>query len=89
MDKIYSLLILSVISFTIISCGEDERTSLNVEERKEVNDKYKEVLDSINKSMIAECEENRKKKFNIIVDSLKNTRLEEILLITKVKGNEK
>ena len=33
--------------------------------------------------------ENRKKNFNSIVDSLKNTRLKEILLITKVKGNEK
>ena len=74
---------------TILSCGEEERTSLNVDERKEVNEKYKAILDSLNKSLIVECEENRKKNFNSIVDSLKNTRLEEILLITKVKGNEK
>lgn len=77
------------MAFTILSCGEDERKSLNVDERKEVNEKYKEILDSLNKSLISECEENRKKIFKTIVDSLKNTRLEEILLITKVKGNEK
>ena len=72
-----------------MSCSEDKRTSLNIEERKEVNEKYKEVLDSLNKSLISECYENRQKNFTAIVDSLKNTRLEEILLITKVKGHEK
>lgn len=78
-----------VIVLATWSCGEDVRTSLNVEERKEVNKKYKEVLDSINKSMIAECEIYRNKRFDIVVDSLKKARLEEILLITKSKGNDK
>lgn len=80
---------MTIMAFAILSCGEEQRTSLNVDERKEVNEKYKEILDSLNKSLIAECEEKRNKNFNTIVDSLKNTRLEEILLITKVKGNEK
>lgn len=80
---------MTVLTLSITSCGEDKRTSLNVEERKEVNQRYKEVLDSINKTLITECEENRAQNFNLIVDSLKAARLEEILLITKVKGNEK
>ena len=77
------------MAFTMLGCSEEERTSLNVVERKEVNEKYKAILDSLNKSLIDECKENRKKNFNSIVDSLKNTRLKEILLITKEKGNEK
>ena len=75
--------------FVLISCGGDERTMLNVDERKVVNTRYKEALDSINKTMIAECTDRRKKKFDLLVDSIKTTRLEEIKLITKVKGNEK
>lgn len=85
-----------ILQFTLMtfllmamSCGEAERTSLSVEERKIVNTRYKEALDSINKAMIVECKDRRKKKFEILVDSLKTTRLEEIQLITKVKGNEK
>jgi len=89
MGKTVASYIIVMMILTILSCGEEERTSLNVDERKEVNEKYKAILDSLNKSLIVECEENRKKNFNSIVDSLKNTRLEEILLITKVKGNEK
>lgn len=80
------ILISFIVSFS--SCGEDERTSLNVEERKIVNTRYKEALDSINKLMITECTDRRKKKFDQLVDSLKKTRLEEIKLITKVKGDE-
>ena len=89
MIRVYFFLVLAVLASTTMSCGEEKRTSLNVEERKEVNQLYKEILDSLNKSLIAECEESRKKKFTAIVDSLKTTRLEEILLITKPKGNEK
>ena len=89
MGRTVASYIIVIMVLTILSCGEEERTSLNVDERKEVNEKYKAILDSLNKSLIVECEENRKKNFNSIVDSLKNTRLEEILLITKVKGNEK
>jgi len=83
------IVIIVIMAFTMLGCSEEERTSLNVVERKEVNEKYKAILDSLNKSLIDECKENRKKNFNSIVDSLKNTRLKEILLITKVKGNEK
>jgi hypothetical protein len=89
MGRTVASCIIVIMAFTILSCGEKERTSLNVVERKEVNEKYKAILDSLNKSLIDECKENRKKNFNSIVDSLKNTRLKEILLITKVKGNEK
>ena len=89
MGKKYSFLILAVVVFLTVSCEEDERKSLNVEERKEVNQKYKEVLDSINKTLIVECENNREQKFKTLVDSLKTARLEEILLITKPKGNDK
>jgi len=81
------LLIASLIA--VSSCGEEERTSLNVAERKIVNNRYKEALDSINKLLITECTDRRKKKFDHLVDSLKTTRLEEIKLITKVKSNEK
>lgn len=85
LSKLLFFGLLLSLSTVTMSCGEDVRTSLNVEERKEVNEKYKEVLDSINKSLIAECETNREKKFEYLVDSLKKTRLEEILLITKKK----
>lgn len=88
MSKYILHFILLCICTSIISCGEEERTSLNVEERKIVNSRYKEALDSINKLMIAECSERRKKKFDQLVDSLKTTRLEEIQLITKTKSNE-
>lgn len=81
-------IILLSILFTLIGCGEEKRTSLNVEERKEVNQQYKDVLDSLNKSLIAECDNNRNKKLNDLVDSLKKARLEEILLITKSNKNE-
>lgn len=89
MGRIFTFIFMSFIILSTVSCGETERTSLTIEERKEVNNQYKEILDSLNKLMISECEENRKVSFNSIVDSLKNTRLEEIQLITKVKGNEK
>ncbi|MDG1716203.1 MAG: hypothetical protein P8H42_01105 [Saprospiraceae bacterium] len=89
MGRTVASCIIVIMAFTMLGCSEEERTSLNVVERKEVNEKYKAILDSLNKSLINECKENRKKNFNSIVDSLKNTRLKEILLITKVKGNEK
>ncbi len=77
------------ILLIITACGEEERSSLNVEERRIVNTRYKEALDSINKLLITECTDRREKKFNHLVDSLKTTRLQEIELITKVKRNEK
>lgn len=89
MDKSIVYIIFISLTLLLIGCGEEERTSLNVDERKIVNNRYKEALDSINKIMITECTERREKKFKVLVDSLKTTRLEEIKLITKVKGNEK
>lgn len=71
------------------SCKDDIRTSLNIDERKEVNELYKSQLDSINKLMIKECDDRRASTFDNIVDSLKTTRLEEIKLITKSKKDEK
>ena len=35
------------MAFTILGCSEEERTSLNVVERKEVNEKDKAILDHI------------------------------------------
>lgn len=84
----FHIILISAILLAI-SCGEKKRTSLNIEERKIVNTRYKEALDSINKVMFAECKDRRKESFDQLVDSLKTTRLEEIELITKVKGNEK
>lgn len=78
-----------MVLLACMGCEEEVRTTLNVEERKEVNKRYKEALDSINKMMITECTDRRQKKFNRLVDSLKTTRIEEIELITKAKGNEK
>lgn len=84
-----TLKILAIFVFlSLVACGKEERTSLNVEERKIVNTRYKEALDSINKLMIAECTDLRKKKFDLLVDSIKTMRIEEIELITKVKSNE-
>jgi len=88
MGKGILYILLLVVLTSVISCGEEERTSLNVAERKIVNTRYKEALDSINKMLIAECTDRKEKKFDDLVDSLKTTRLEEIKLITKVKGDE-
>jgi len=89
MKKTLIQIVFLMVLLACMGCEEEVRTTLNVEERKEVNKRYKEALDSINKMMITECTDRRQKKFNRLVDSLKTTRIEEIELITKVKGNEK
>lgn len=71
------------------SCGEETRTTLTVEERKEVNKLYKEKLDSLNKYTIAQCEILRESKFDALVDSLKTARLKEIESIMKSKKKKR
>lgn len=85
----WSYFIISILAIsTLASCGKEDRTQLTVEERKEVNEVYKNILDSLNVTMLNQCDEYKAKNFTRIVDSLKETRLNEIRLITKVKGDE-
>ena len=85
MYRMISFLCVSILILS--SCGKEARTNLTVAERKIVNNKYKNQLDSLNKTLIKECKEYKENNFDKIVDSLKRTRLEEIQLITKTKGN--
>ena len=85
MNKYRTYFILLLAVFAVIGCEADERTSLNVAERKVVNARYKDALDSVNKMMIVECTERRDKRFKTLVDSLKTTRLKEIEHIIKAQ----
>ena len=75
-----------MLLLVMISCSEEARNTLTVEERKVVNEMFKDKLDSINKAMIKECDERKIALFDRIVDSLKVTRLEEIKLITNSRN---
>lgn len=83
MSRRVLILLFSIVALGFSSCKEDDRSSLTVEERKEVNQLYKSRLDSLNKALTQECKDLRKNRFDKIVDSLKQSRLEEINLIMK------
>lgn len=83
----YRILVI-LLCVSIMSCTEDERSNLTVEERKEVNQLYKAQLDSINKMLIQECEDLRNDRFDKLVDSLSKTRMEEINLIMNKKDED-
>ena len=45
MGRTVASCIIVIMAFTILSCGEEERPSLNVNERKEVNEKKQAKLE--------------------------------------------